>query len=295
MMKIYLSDRWQFADMNGKEKNQKRITTSVPQGTIFGPFLFLLYINNLDSSGGNKKMSMFADDTTRFSAEKNVSFTMQPEMDSISEWMTSKKLTINIDKCEVLCFGSGNPAPLKIKDAPIQCKISCKNLGLLEDKWFRFNQHIDYLVKKFNKFCGIMHSIRHKFPRNCLLMFYNSYAKTLFNYGIIAYGATAKTNLSRIEMAQRRIMRTISFKKKKDSTTDVLREKGILTVYELFLTELSKELFRQLWSEAPYTYLPETLENNSTNTRGKTKELLPSIYSRTLTKKKSLANGLRKA
>ena len=132
------------------------------------------------------------------------------------------------------------------------------------------------------------------FPRNCLLMFYNSYAKTLINYGIIAYGATAKTNLSEIEMAQRRIMRAIFVKKKMDSITDVLREKGILTVYELYLAELLKELFRQLRLEAPNTYLPETLESNSTKTRGKTKGLLPSIY-RTLTKKKSLANGLRKA
>ena len=88
------------------------------------------------------------------------------------------------------------------------------------------------------------------FPRNCLLMFYNSYAKSLINYGIIAYGATAKTNLSKIEMAQRRIMRAIFFKKKIDSITDVLREKGILTVYELYRAELSKELFRQLRSEA---------------------------------------------
>ena len=114
MMKSYLSDRWQNVDMNGKETTQKRITTGVPQGSILGPFLFLLYINNLDSSGGNSKMSMFADDTTIFNAKKNVSSTMQPEMDLISDWMTSNKLTINIDKCEVMCFGSGNPPPLKI-------------------------------------------------------------------------------------------------------------------------------------------------------------------------------------
>ena len=56
-----------------------------------------------------------------------------------------------------------------------------------------------------------------------------------------------------------------------DSITDVLREKGILTVYELYLAELLKELFRQLRSAAPNTYLAETLESNSTNTRGKTK------------------------
>ena len=76
-----------------------------------------------------------------------------------------------------------------------------------------------------------------------------------------------------------------------DSITDVLRGKGILTVYELYFAEVLKELFRQLRSVAPNTYLPEILESNSTDTRGKTKGLLPSIYSRTLTKKKSLANG----
>ena len=101
-------------------------------------------------------------------------------------------------------------------------------------------------------------------------MFYNSYAKSLINYGIIVYGATAKTNLSKIEMAQRRIRRAIFFKEKMESITDVLREKGILTVYELYFAELLKELFRQLRSEPPNTYLPETLESNSTDTRGKT-------------------------
>ena len=135
MMKSYLSDRWQYVDMNGEETNQKRITTGVPQGSILGSFIFLLYINNLDTSSRNSKVSMFADDTTIFNAKKNVSFTMQPETDLISDWMTNNKLTINTNKCEVMCFGSGNPAPLKIKDTPIQCKINCKYLGLHVDKW----------------------------------------------------------------------------------------------------------------------------------------------------------------
>ena len=61
-----------------------------------------------------------------------------------------------------------------------------------------------------------------------------------------------------------------------DSKTDVFREKGILTVYELYFAEILKKLFRQFRSEARNTYLPETLESNSTDTRGKTKRLLPS-------------------
>ena len=122
MMKSYLSDRWQFVDMNGTETNEERITTGVPQGSILGLFLFLLYIINLDSSSGNSKVSMFADDTTAFNAKKNVSFTMQPAIDIISDWMTSNKLTINNDKCEVMCFGYGNPPPLK--DSSIQCLVN---------------------------------------------------------------------------------------------------------------------------------------------------------------------------
>ena len=147
MMKSYLSDSWQYVDMNGKDRNQKRIITGVPQGSILGPFLFLLYIKNLDSSSGSSKKSVFADDTAIFNAKKNVSFTMQRRIDLLSDWLTSNKLTINIEKFEVMYFGSGNPPPLEVKDTPIQCKISCKNLGLHVDKWLRFNHHIESLVK----------------------------------------------------------------------------------------------------------------------------------------------------
>ena len=164
------------------------------------------------------------------------------------------------------------------------------------DKCLRFNHHIEYLVRKLKKFSGLIYRLQHMFPRNCVLNIYNSYAKSLIKYGIIAYGgATAKTKLSKIEMAQRRIIRPIFCKKPKDSITDVLGERGILTVYELNSAELLTELFKQLRSEAPYNHLSKTFESNSADTRGKTNGLLPSIYSRTLTKKESLANGLRKA
>ena len=97
--------------MNGIEMNRTRITIGLPHGSIPGPFLFQLYIKILDFSSENSEASMFADDTTSFNAKKNESFGMQPEVDSIFDWMTSIKLMINIDNCEVTCFGSGNPPP----------------------------------------------------------------------------------------------------------------------------------------------------------------------------------------
>ena len=80
------------------------------------------------------------------------------------------------------------------------------------------------------------------YPRKCL-MFYNSFAKSMICYGLIVYGSAAKTNLKKIENAQRRILRAIFFKKKFDSLRDILLDNKIFTVYELYTLEIVKELF----------------------------------------------------
>ena len=85
MLKSYLSDRWHYVDMNGKETNQKRITTGVSQGSNLGTFLFLLCIKNLDCSSGNSEVSMFANENTIFNAKMKERFTMQPDIDLISD------------------------------------------------------------------------------------------------------------------------------------------------------------------------------------------------------------------
>ena len=65
-------------------------------------------------------------------------------------------------------------------------------------------------------------------------------------YGILVYGSAAKTNLVKIEKAQRRILRAIFFMQRKDSLSEIFTKKGVLTVFELFLVELTKELFKQI-------------------------------------------------
>ena len=193
-------------------------------------------------------------------------------------------------------FGSGNPQMLKIHETNQMFKSCCKYLGLYVDKWLRFNQHIDCVVKKLNKFCGLIYSTRHLYPRKCLLLFYNSFAKSIISYGILVYGSAAKTNLEKIELVQRRIIRAIFFRKKFDSVKEIMIENGIQTVFELYVAELFKELFRQLRYEAPNQYLPEpsTIDSHI-NTRGKEKGLLRSKFCRTVAKRKSIENSLRKA
>ena len=88
-------------------------------------------------------------------------------------------------------------------------KKLCKYLGIHLDSSLRFNHHIDYVVKKMNKFCGLIYRIRHLHDKKCLLLFYNLFAKTVICYGLLIYGTAAKNNLRKKEMDQRRILRAI--------------------------------------------------------------------------------------
>ena len=132
------------------------------------------------------------------------------------------------------------------------------------------------------------------YTQKCLLMFYNSFAKSRICYGLLICGSAAKTNLSKIEEAQRRFLRAIFIKKKFDSLHDLLRTNEILTVFELFIFENTKELFRRLRSEAPKTFI--RLDANDVETyatRWNMKKLMPAQYSRTVLKRRSLENFLR--
>ena len=126
------------------------------------------------------------------------------------------------------------------------------------------------------------------FAQKCLLMFYNSFAKSRICYGLLIYGSAAKTNLSKIEKAQRRILRAIFFKKKFDFLHDLLRTNKILTVFELFVLENIKELFR------PKSFIVLDANDVGTyTTRWNMKKWMPAQYSRTVLKRRSLENLLR--
>ena len=214
ILKSFLEDRKQYVRLNEIETGKLIVQTGVPQGSVLGPFLFLIYINDLPSSCDKAELAMFADDTTLIKSGKRIDPLLSQEIKYVRDWFSSNKLTVNPEKCEAMCFGYGKPDTIKIGVSELKYKASCRYLGIHLDKKLLFREHIDYVVKKLNKFCGLIYRVRHIYPRKCLLMFYNSFAKSVICYGLLVYGSAAKTNLQKIEYAQRRILRAIFFKKK---------------------------------------------------------------------------------
>ena len=106
----------------------------------------------------------------------------------------------------------------------------------------------------------------------------------------MVYGGTAKTNLEMIEKAQRRIPRVIFYKKRWDSLQNIYERHNFLTVHELYVVELVRELFRQLRGKSPFDFVSGNYIPADVNTRRKAKGLLTISYARTILQRCSLKN-----
>ena len=296
LIKNYLSNRWQFVEVNEKNTDYRPITTGVPQGSILGPFLFLVYINDLASYvQNNNRIAIFADDTSILKSGQKMESSLQPDLDKMSNWFSYNKLSLNTSKCEVMNFGlSNNSTQLTLLSKQLPTKESSKYLGVYLDSKLTFHDHIECVTKKLNKFSGMIYKVRDMYPIKCLLNFYNAFAKSVITYGLLVYGSAAKTNLKKIENAQRRILRAIFFKNKYESVGPIFEKNSVLTVFELYAMEVFREVFKQIKLESPLCFR-DGIGLCQYDTRRKEKGLLPLTYSRTVTRAKSVDNRLKKA
>ena len=149
-----------------------------------------------------------------------------------------------------MCFDHSKLEKLKIGSAELYHKTSCKNMGVHLDKKLNFHDYIGYVVKKLSKFRGLIYRIRHFYSRKCLLVFCNSFAKSIKCYGLLVHEVQQKRNC-KIETVQRRIIRASFFKTRLETLVDVLADHRIPNVFEICLKEVIRELFKEIRNESP--------------------------------------------
>ena len=111
----------------------------VPQGSKLGPFFFLIYINDKDTSSGDSNVTVFPDKTTLNTGRNKKHFLIQKHVESNSGWLAKSKLSLNVEQCQLLFFGFGKPEKLKMRDKLLEYKKSGRYLSVHVDKWFWFN------------------------------------------------------------------------------------------------------------------------------------------------------------
>ena len=153
-----------------------------PQGSILGPLLFLIYVNDFNNCLTKSKAITFADDTTVWTSHKNTSTLfqlMQSEMEVIDRWLVSNKLSINIEKTKFMLFSTpnsnvGGKHSLSIRNRQIDQVNSLKFLGLFIHNNLSWSLYMKYLISKLRSCYGVVCKIKSLVNKDSLLFLYHS-------------------------------------------------------------------------------------------------------------------------
>ena len=166
----YLDNRNQQCFVNGSLSNSQILTCGIPQGTILGPLLFILYINDLPNCLSNSVARMYADDTHLTFASKNIETindVMNHDLSIVNTWLTANKLTLNSSKTEFMLIGSRqrlgtyDTSPKLIIGGDIIKQVSSvKSLGVHIDEKLSWNLHIEKIAKKITSGIGAIKRCR---------------------------------------------------------------------------------------------------------------------------------------
>ena len=204
LMKSYLTGRSQFVQINNTCSLLTAITFGVPQGSILGPLLFLLFINDLPDAT-SLYVKLFADDTFLCAQDKNIDSlqsNVNVELDKVYSWLVSNKLTLNINKSKYMIVSKKRLIPqLKIylNGTELEKCESYKYLGVYIDSKLNWKDHIDHITSKIAKSCGALAKIRHYVDTNTIVNIFHALVNSYARYGIIVWGNASKATLKPLQ------------------------------------------------------------------------------------------------
>ena len=207
--KSYLSNRKQYVNFGKSNSEFKTIGCGVPQGSILGPLLFLVYMNDITNASKTLQYILFADDTSLFMSDVNLErlvTNFNIELDRISQWLCTNKLILNVKKTNYMIFTNRNintdQVKVKINDELINCCDSLKFLGISIDSKLTWHAHIDSICNRLSKGVGVLNNLQH-FPSHILLMIYNAVILPHLNYCNIAWGNSNNYRMLRLHKLQK--------------------------------------------------------------------------------------------
>ena len=190
--KSYLSNRCQTVNVNSTLSDFKPVNIGIPQGSILGPLLFIIFVNCLPNAVDKCKAVMYADDTSLMCKANTVS-DLQIQLESclskVADWFKANKLTLNVEKTKFMIFGTKQMCE-KFCDVQITyCnniieKVNeYKYLGVKLDSNLSWSAHVDYVCKHISKRTGIIKRMKYFLPYDTVVMLSNALVIPHFDYG----------------------------------------------------------------------------------------------------------------
>ena len=269
----YLTNRKQLVSINNCKSDFQQILCGVPQGSILGPLLFLLFINDLPLYTSNVFTDLYADDTTLYDVQNSIGQiekNLQSALNNLHIWCRSNGMILNSSKTKVMLVTSSQKRQrlycdnldLKFSNESLNMISNDKILGVFVHNNLTWSDHIKHLMKKITSSIWLLSKIKTFLSQAHRVQFYKSYIQPHIDFCNIVWGSSSESNKLKIFKLQKRACKII-LDYNIDDSREVMKSLKIMSIYDRLQLRKAKLMFKVYNNLAP-TYISEnfTLRND---------------------------------
>jgi len=298
LMQSYLSNRQQCVKVGTQKSSFKTIKAGVPQGSILGPLLFLVYINDMPFFLQKGTLDLYADDSTLHVADvgiKNIQSTLQNDLNIISNWCSFNNMLIHPNKTKCMVLSSANKSTntllLKINNIVIEQVEHYNLLGVTVDKHLTWQLHINNVCRKLNSKLALLKRIKPYLNYETMKLFFNSYILPHMDYCCAIWCSATRSNLKKVISIQKRAAKIIMNKPFSSPSIPIFNKLGWLSFENRCTFLVGTIVYKVLHGSMPH-YFDDVIfvsNNNTYSLRSTTHNDLSSVAFKTNYGKRTFA------
>ena len=263
----YLTNRKQYTCLNGKFSAPLTLKCGVPQGSILGPLLFILYVNDISNVSNKCSLVLFADDTNIFFTDNNASNLERlvcEELQKFNSWFAANKLSLNVGKTKYMVFNDKNPNFNISMDGGCISRVDSMNfLGVFIDSHLSWSDHISHVKNQVSKGVGVLSKLKHILPRKVPRTIYVSLIFPHLSYCSIIWSGTSNSRLKPLSTLQNRAIRNITSALPRTNTTPMFASLNLLKLKDIITSKIATFTYQCLNGHLPARFDTFYIQNKA--------------------------------
>lgn len=248
LIRSYLTHRQQHVVVHGQLSYNRAIDCGVPQGSILGPLLFNLYVNDIVRTDHNAKFIIYADDASLFFSARTIAEMVKnanAALHNLLQWSTASSLIINPKKTKAILFrpknkAVGNLPNIVLGSTYVEIVPSIKSIGVTLHENMLWDTHVTDVAKRLAKIVGVLTRVRSLLPQAVKHLIYNCLFHSCVSYCHLVWGVTTCSNILRLHRLQKKAVRMIANTSYYSHTQPLFSSLNIVPITTLYSTLLER-------------------------------------------------------